>query len=66
MISHFSAGTRIVYDRAFLMNLRNSPVSRTPPKNLSSIPSSLQKSSAADAISPNKISYEPVTPVKGK
>lgn len=31
-------GTRIVYDRAFLMQLRNSPVARTPPKNLPNIP----------------------------
>ncbi|XP_049775322.1 uncharacterized protein LOC126162707 isoform X1 [Schistocerca cancellata] len=35
--------TRIVYDRAFLMQLRNSPLARTPPKNLSSIPSDLIK-----------------------
>lgn len=27
-------GTRIIYERAFLMNLKNSPLSRTPPKNL--------------------------------
>lgn len=28
------AGTRIVYERAFLMNLKNSPLSRTPPNNV--------------------------------
>jgi len=27
-------GTKIVYERTFLMNLRNSPLSRTPPKNI--------------------------------
>lgn len=34
-------GTRIIYERAFLMNLKNSPLSRTPPKNL---PPSISKS----------------------
>lgn len=28
------AGTKIVYERTFLMNLKNSPLSRTPPKNI--------------------------------
>jgi Eukaryotic translation initiation factor 4E binding protein (EIF4EBP) len=28
------AGTKIVYERTFLMNLRNSPLSHTPPKNI--------------------------------
>lgn len=41
----FYAGTRIVYERAFLMNLRNSPISRTPPRNTLSIPSELLKGS---------------------
>jgi translation initiation factor 4E binding protein 2 len=27
-------GTKIVYERTFLMNLKNSPLSRTPPKNI--------------------------------
>lgn len=31
-------GTRIIYDRQFLMQMRNSPVARTPPKNLPRIP----------------------------
>ncbi|KAG8184305.1 hypothetical protein JTE90_008989 [Oedothorax gibbosus] len=31
-------GTRIIYDRAFLMQMRNSPIARTPPKNLPNIP----------------------------
>lgn len=30
------AGTRIIYERAFLMNLKNSPLSRTPPSNVPS------------------------------
>lgn len=31
-------GSRIIYDRSFLMQMRNSPVARTPPKNLPVIP----------------------------
>merc|ERR550534_546315 len=31
-------GTRIVYERAFLINMRNSPLAKTPPKNLPNIP----------------------------
>lgn len=38
MIFFYLSGTRIIYERAFLMNLKNSPLSRTPPTNL---PSSL-------------------------
>lgn len=30
------SGTRIIYERSFLMNLKNSPLSRTPPSNLPS------------------------------
>jgi len=29
-------GTRIIYERSFLMNLKNSPLSRTPPSNVPS------------------------------
>ena len=31
-------GTRIIYDRKFLLQLRNSPLSKTPPSNLPVIP----------------------------
>lgn len=31
-------GTRIIYDRSFLLQMKNSPVARTPPKNLPKIP----------------------------
>jgi len=31
-------GTKIIYERAFLMEMRNSPMARTPPKNLPKIP----------------------------
>lgn len=32
------SGTRIIYERKFLLELRNSPLSRTPPQNLPLIP----------------------------
>lgn len=38
MFSICSPGTRIVYDRTFLLQMRNSPLARTPPRNLPVIP----------------------------
>ncbi|NXU28152.1 4EBP1 protein, partial [Thalassarche chlororhynchos] len=31
-------GTRIIYDRKFLMECRNSPIAKTPPSDLPDIP----------------------------
>lgn len=36
-------GTKIVYERSMLMHLRNSPMARTPPKNMATIPEFLIK-----------------------
>ena len=36
--AYFLSGTRIIYERKFLLELRNSPLSRTPPRNLPLIP----------------------------
>ncbi|XP_065829223.1 eukaryotic translation initiation factor 4E-binding protein 1-like [Oscarella lobularis] len=38
MFSTTPGGTRIIYDRKFIMSLRHSPQSRTPPSNLPIIP----------------------------
>lgn len=38
MFAHTPGGTRIVYERAFLMQMRQSPLARTPPANLPVIP----------------------------
>ena len=38
MNSYSSAGTRIVYERNFLMQMRHSPLAKSPPANLPSIP----------------------------
>ncbi len=34
----FFTGTRIIYDRKFLLLMKNSPLSKTPPAKLASIP----------------------------
>lgn len=33
-----AAGTRIVYERRFLLQMRNSPLAKTPPVTLATIP----------------------------
>ena len=38
MVLYFIAGTRIIYERKFLLQMQNSPLSRSPPKNMASIP----------------------------
>ncbi|GAB1293068.1 Eukaryotic translation initiation factor 4E-binding protein 1 [Apodemus speciosus] len=38
LITPSPPGTRIIYDRKFLMECRNSPVAKTPPKDLPTIP----------------------------
>ncbi|XP_072341693.1 eukaryotic translation initiation factor 4E-binding protein 1-like [Scyliorhinus torazame] len=38
LFSTTPGGTRIIYDRKFLMDCRNSSVARTPPRDLPNIP----------------------------
>ncbi|EEB13991.1 eukaryotic translation initiation factor 4E-binding protein, putative [Pediculus humanus corporis] len=46
--------TRIVYERNFILNLRNSPLSRTPPKNFDTFPDTMVNGvSNGKAIKPN-------------
>lgn len=47
-----SPGTRIIYDRAYLMNLKNSPLGRTPPKDC--LPPGIAKNSAPLSVSPKQ------------
>ena len=37
-MNFFFQGTRIIYERAFLMKMRHSPLAKTPPANLPVIP----------------------------
>lgn len=43
-------GTRIVYDRSFLLRMRNSPLTKTPPAKLSSIPDIIHEHSEAGSL----------------
>ncbi|KAK2185315.1 hypothetical protein NP493_240g02000 [Ridgeia piscesae] len=38
LFSTTPGGTRIIYDRAFLLECRNSPLTRSPPPNMPKIP----------------------------
>lgn len=53
-------GTRIIYDRKFLLDMRNSPYTKTPPSRLAIIPDILNEeppiSSAPKASSPDRSS----------
>ena len=42
-------GTKIVYERAFLVQMRNSPLARTPPKNMPSIPGQIFRSPPSES-----------------
>lgn len=46
-------GTRIVYDRSRLMQLRNSPLAKSPPPNMAKIPGITDFDSKSDAKSKN-------------
>jgi len=47
-------GTKIVYERAFLINMRNSPLARTPPRNLPAIPGVTSDLAKKDAPNDDK------------
>jgi len=64
MFAHTPGGTRIVYERAFLIQMRQSPLAKSPPANLPEIPGvtvpattsgSPPKSSGGGSDSPNKL-----------
>ncbi|XP_015428775.1 PREDICTED: eukaryotic translation initiation factor 4E-binding protein 2 [Dufourea novaeangliae] len=63
LFSTTPGGTRIVYERDFLMNLQNSPISRTPPQNISSIPAELLKNTPLNSTAPVKTQTNRDTPV---
>ena len=51
-------GTRIVYDRKSLLEMRNSPLSRTPPRNLPHIPGV----TAVGGVNISPVAKVPVSP----
>lgn len=55
MFAHTPGGTRIVYERAFLIHMRESPLAKSPPTNLPVIPGvTVPAASASAAGSPGK------------
>ncbi|XP_066570322.1 eukaryotic translation initiation factor 4E-binding protein 2 [Amia ocellicauda] len=55
LFSTTPGGTRIIYDRKFLMDCRNSPVARTPPRYLPNIPGVTSPSREEDKPQPNSV-----------
>jgi len=55
MFAHTPGGTRIVYERAFLMQMRQSPLAKSPPANLPEIPG-VTAPAATSSSSPPKSS----------
>jgi len=63
MFAHTPGGTRIVYERAFLMQMRQSPLAKSPPANMPEIPgvtvpastSPPKSNPAGGSESPNKL-----------
>ena len=46
-LSSTPGGSKIVYERSFLINMRNCPLARTPPRNIQNIPSGLWSNNRA-------------------
>ncbi len=59
-VRRFPPGTRIIYDRRFLLHMRNSPLAKTPPAKLASIPDILNEDEEKPAEETK--SPEPVHP----
>ena len=55
-----SLGTRIIYDRKFLLQMRNSPYSRTPPVRLATIPDIIAEGTVT--VPPTTKSPDPIPP----
>ena len=59
--THIQTGTRIIYDRRFLLQMRNSPLSKSPPPKLATIPDILNENIAGTPPLKTK-SPEPAKP----
>lgn len=57
-----SPGTRIIYERNFLLQMRNSPLAKTPPKNLPVIPGVTAKDTESTHRENGTIVEEPEKP----
>lgn len=59
-------GTRIVYERAFLMSCRNSPLANTPPKGMGTIPEEIVRPSLKSSAKIGSCGVAAKRPTKGK
>ncbi|TRY80869.1 hypothetical protein TCAL_12913 [Tigriopus californicus] len=59
-------GTKIVYERTFLLQMRTSPLARTPPTNLPVIPGVTAPSEKENHKKNGKVNSGRVSPTKGK
>jgi len=59
-------GTRIAYDRSALMNIRNSPLAKTPPAGLPSIPGITLGAPAVTSAGPGPKALSDKNPAKSK
>nr|XP_033805859.1 eukaryotic translation initiation factor 4E-binding protein 1 [Geotrypetes seraphini] len=55
LFSTTPGGTRIIYDRKFLMECRNSPVAKTPPRDLPNIPGVTSPNTEVPKVETNHI-----------
>ena len=62
---HFLLGTRIIYDRKFLLQMRNSPLTKTPPAKLAAIPDIINEDTCGSPPLKTK-SPEPVVTGEGR
>ena len=62
---HLLLGTRIIYDRKFLLQMRNSPLTKTPPAKLAAIPDIINEDTCGSPPLKTK-SPEPVVTGEGR
>ncbi|XP_078524297.1 eukaryotic translation initiation factor 4E-binding protein 1 [Lissotriton helveticus] len=66
LFSTTPGGTRIIYDRKFLMECRNSPVTKTPPRDLPNIPGVTSPSTEEPKQEANHTNHHEEKPVNGE
>ena len=65
MFAHTPGGTRIVYERAFLLQMRQSPLAKSPPPNLPLIPGVTAPASSSPGAKPDSGDNSKLQTVKG-
>ncbi|XP_053209642.1 eukaryotic translation initiation factor 4E-binding protein 3-like, partial [Panonychus citri] len=65
MFATTPGGTRIIYDRSFLLKMRNSPIASTPPKNLPYI-AGVTTGISPESLKENKSPFKPSSLIKSE